>query len=154
MLIASLLVNAGNIRCRNNTASSKKRVIEEISHLLAANTEAVTSDKIFLALLERERLGSTGLGKGVAIPHARIPGITHTIAAMMTLESPVNYEAADNQAVDIVFGLLVPEDDTTHHLEHLSRLVTIFRDQQICQSIRDTTDPEKMFDLLLAIDDD
>ena len=154
MLIASLLVNAGNIRCQDNTASSKKRVIENISHLLATNTEAATADKIFQALLERERLGSTGLGKGVAIPHARISGITHTIAAMMTLASPVDYGSPDNQPVDIVFGLLVPEDDSTHHLEHLSRLVTVFREPKICQSIRDTTDPEKMFDLLLAIDND
>ena len=73
---------------------------------------------------------------------------------MMTLSSPINYDAADKQAVDIIFGLLVPEDDSEDHLEHLSRLVTMFRDPQICQSIRTTTNADKMFDLLLAIDDD
>ena len=154
MLIAALLVNSGNIHCQDDNNSSKKRVIENLSHHLAVNTKVISEDKIFQALLERERLGTTGLGKGVAIPHARIPGITHTIAAMMTLSSPVNYDAADKQAVDIVFGLLVPEEDGEHHLEHLSRLVTMFRDPQICQSIRETTDADKMFDLLLAIDDD
>ena len=154
MLIASLLVNADNISCQTSSASSKKRGLENLSHLLAANTSAITSDKIFQALLERERLGTTGLGKGVAIPHARIPGISHTIAAMMTLASPINYEAADDQPVDIIFGLLVPEEGGDHHLKHLARLVTMFREPDTCQSIRDTTDAEKMFDLLLAIDDD
>lgn len=154
MLIAALLVDSGNIHCQDDNNSSKKRVIENLSHHLAVNTEVISEDKIFQALLERERLGSTDLGKGVAIPHARIPDISHTIAAMMTLSSPVDYDATDKQAVDIVFGLLVPEDDNEHHLEHLSRLVTMFRDPKICQSIRKTTDADKMFDLLLAIDDD
>lgn len=154
MLIASLLANAGNIRCHDDASSSKKRVIENISHLLAANTEAISADAIYQGLLERERLGSTGLGKGVAIPHARIPGISHTIGALITLKTPISYDAPDNKPVDIIFGLLVPEDGNAHHLQNLSRLVTLFRDESVCQSIRTTTDPEAMFDLLLAIDDD
>ncbi len=154
MLIAALLVNSDNIQCQNSTATSKKRVIENLSHLLAANTNRVSANKIFQALLERERLGSTALGKGVAIPHARIPGITHAISVMMTLETPVDFDAADKQKVDIIFGLVEPEDDNIHHLEHLARIVTLLRDQQICQSIRETHEPDKMFDLLLAIDDD
>ena len=153
MLIAALLVNADNISC-HDPASSKKRVLEKISHALASNTKAATADNIFQALLERERLGSTGLGKGVAIPHARIPGLTHTIAAMMTLESPVNYESADKQPVDIAFGLLVPEEDSEHHLQHLARLVTLFREPHICQKIRDAENAEQIFELLLADDDD
>jgi len=152
MLIAALLINADNISC-HNSASSKKRILENISHMLAKNTDATTADNIFQALLERERLGSTGLGKGVAIPHARIPGLTHTIAAMMTTESPVNYESADKKPVDIAFGLLVPEDDGDHHLQHLSRLVTLFRQAETCQKIRQAQDAEQIFELLLTIDD-
>lgn len=152
MLIAALLVNADNISY-HNPASSKKRVIETLSEMLAANTTATTAEKIFQALLERERLGSTGLGKGVAIPHARVPGLTHTIAAMLTLTEPVEFDAADNQPVDIAFGLLVPEDDTEHHLQHLSRLVTLFRDAETCQQIRDAQSSEAIFELLLSIDD-
>lgn len=154
MLIASLLVNSDNIKCKDDSATSKKRVIEKISHLLAANTGLISPDAIFDALFDRERLGSTGLGKGVAIPHARIPGITHTIAAMMTLDIPVDYDATDKQKVDIIFGLLVPEEGGDYHLEHLARLVTMFREPKICTSIRETVDADKMFDLLLAIDDD
>lgn len=152
MLIAALLINADNIICRD-TASSKKRIIENLSQLLARNTEATTADTIFQALFERERLGSTGLGKGVAIPHARIPGITHTIAAMMTLETPVNYDSADNKPVDIVFGLLVPEDGNQQHLQQLARLVTLFRNEETCSLIRQATDVEQIFEILLANDD-
>lgn len=152
MLIAALLINADNISCHND-ATSKKRVIENLSHLLAANTEAATADTIFQALLERERLGSTGLGKGVAVPHARIPGITHTIAAMMTLDTPVIYESLDNKPVDIIFGLLVPEDGNDQHLQQLARLVSLFRKEETCTKIRQATDAEQIFEILLASDD-
>lgn len=153
MLIASLLADANNIHCKQ-TISSKKRLIETISHHLAANTQAIKADAIFQALFDRERLGSTGLGKGVAIPHARVPGITNTVGTMMTLTTPINYESADNQDVDIIFGLLVPEDSSEYHLQHLARLAALFRDEKICQQIRQTDDAEKLFNILLAIDDD
>ncbi|GAB4291679.1 MAG: PTS IIA-like nitrogen regulatory protein PtsN [Methylophaga sp.] len=152
MLIAALLVNADSISF-HDPASSKKKVLENLSQKLAANTTATTAEKIFQVLLERERLGSTGLGKGVAIPHARVPGLPHTIAAMLTLETPVAFEAADNQPIDIAFGLLVPEEDTDHHLQHLSRLVTLFRDQEICDKIRQAHSAEEIFELLLSLDD-
>tara|TARA_R110002050_G_scaffold268113_1_gene410035 strand:+ start:93034 stop:93495 length:462 start_codon:yes stop_codon:yes gene_type:complete len=153
MLIAALLMNADNIRC-HDASTSKKRIIENLSLLLAANTEVASADAIFQALFERERLGSTGLGKGVAIPHARIPGITHTIAAMMTLATPVNYESADNKPVDIAFGLLVPEDGSEQHLQQLARLVSLFREEETCTKIRQATDAEQIFEILLASDDD
>ncbi|WP_417542557.1 PTS sugar transporter subunit IIA [Methylophaga thalassica] len=153
MLIAALLVNADSISFHDN-ASSKKKVLENLSQKLASNTNATTAEKIFQVLLERERLGSTGLGKGVAIPHARVPGLTHTIAAMLTLETPVPFESVDNQPIDIAFGLLVPEEDTDHHLQHLSRLVTLFRDPDICQKLRNATSAEQIFELLLSIDED
>lgn len=153
MLIAALLVNADNISFHDE-ATSKKRVIENLSRMLAANTKAATAEKIFQVLLERERLGSTGLGKGVAIPHARVPDLTHTVAAMLTLETPVEFESADSKPIDIAFGLLVPEDDTEHHLQHLSRLVTLFRDEEVCNRIRQAPNADAIFELLLSIDED
>jgi len=154
MLIASLLVDAKNIFCNDDSITSKKRLIETISDHLAASTQALTANKIFQSLVERERLGTTGLGRGVAIPHARVPGITRTIGTLMTLAEPINYEAADNEPVDIIFGLLVPDEGDDYHLQHLARLAALFRDKDICQSIREQDDPEKLFDFLLAIDDD
>ncbi|MCB2426264.1 PTS sugar transporter subunit IIA [Methylophaga pinxianii] len=153
MLIAALLVNADNISFHDE-ATSKKRVIENLSRMLAANTSAATAEKIFQVLLERERLGSTGLGKGVAIPHARVPGLTHTVAAMLTLENPIEFESADGKPIDIAFGLLVPEEDTEHHLQHLSRLVTLFRDEDICTRIRQASSADDIFELLLSIDEE
>lgn len=153
MLIAALLVNADNISHQDD-AASKKRVLENLSHMLAANTPAANAEKVFQVLLERERLGSTGLGRGVAIPHARVPGLPHTIGAMMTLKKPVEFEASDGQPIDIVFGLLVPDESTDHHLQHLSRLVTLFRDADTCEKIRSAPDAEAIFELLLSIDDD
>jgi nitrogen PTS system EIIA component len=152
MLIAALLINADNILC-HDAATSKKRIIENLSQRLSANTDAASADTIFQALFERERLGSTGLGKGVAIPHARIPGIHHTVAAMMTLDAPVNYESIDNKPVDIIFGLLVPQDGNDQHLQQLSRLVSLFRDEETCTKIRQSTDAEQIFEILLASDD-
>lgn len=152
MLIAALLVNADSISF-HDPASSKKKVLENLSQKLAANTSATTAEKIFQVLLERERLGSTGLGKGVAIPHARVPDLPHTVAAMLTLDSPVDFESADSQPVDIAFGLLVPEDDTDNHLQHLSRLVTLFRDPNVCDKIRSASSADAIFELLLSIDD-
>jgi PTS system nitrogen regulatory IIA component len=151
MLIAALLINADNIIC-DDSAPSKKRIIENLSQLLARNTKTATADTIFQALFERERLGSTGLGKGVAIPHARISGLSHTIAAMMTLATPVNYDSADNKPVDIVFGLLVPEDENEQHLEQLAQLVTLFRKEKICTTLRKATSAEQVFKALLASD--
>ena len=153
MLIAALLVNADNISYHDE-ATSKKRVLENLSRLLAANSENLTAEKIFQVLLERERLGSTGLGKGVAIPHARVPDLTHTVAAMLTLAEPVDFEAADGQPIDIAFGLLVPEDDSENHLQHLSRLVTLFRDAGCCSKIRQAGNAEAVFEYLLSIYDD
>ena len=152
MLIAALLINADNIRC-HDPASSKKRVIESLSHLLAKNTVNIKADEIFQVLFDRERLGSTGLGRGVAIPHARISGITRTMAAMITLETPVKYEAIDKHPIDIAFALLVPEGEGEHHLDHLALLADLFRNEAICQQIRAATEPEQIFDLLLTLDD-
>jgi PTS system nitrogen regulatory IIA component len=152
MLLAGILVSADGISFQD-PATSKKKVLENLSEKLANNSKAIEADKIFQALLERERLGSTGLGKGVAIPHARVPNLPHSVAAMLMLETPINFDAADNKPVDIIFGLLVPEEDNEHCLQYLSSLVTMFRDPAICEKIRAATDAEAVFELFLAMDD-
>jgi PTS system nitrogen regulatory IIA component len=73
---------------------------------------------------------------------------------MLTLESPVDFESVDRQPIDMAIGLLVPEDDGEHHLQHLSRLVTLFRDPSACSKIRDARSADEIFELLLAVDDD
>lgn len=130
-------------------ATSKKRVFEYFSKLLAIETSALTSHQIFESLLARERLGSTSLGKGVAIPHARVAQCNVTIAAFLQTENAIDYDAIDKQPVDLLFALLVPEQSTQEHLEILSLLADMFSDEHFRQQLRNSPDCEEKFRLLI-----
>ena len=129
------------INCQS-TAASKKRVLEELGGLLAASAEGLAKDRVFDKLLERERLGSTGLGQGIALPHARIKGVEDARGALIQLQSGIDFDAIDDQPVNIVFGLLVPEEATQEHLELLAKLATIFSDTDFCNSLRKAENQE------------
>jgi PTS system nitrogen regulatory IIA component len=116
-------------------AHSRKRVLEISSDLLGKH-RGVSARNLFDALMERERLGSTGLGDGVAIPHCRLD-CTQMMAALIILETPVDYEAIDNQPVDILFALVVPREEVNMHLEVLARLAAVFGDETERQRLRD-----------------
>ena len=117
-------------------ASSKKRVLERAARLLAGGDEGPDADQIFERLLERERLGSTGLAGGVALPHARMPGFSDTRGAFLRLAEPVEFDALDGQPVDLVFALLVPEEATEEHLQLLASLASMFNEAELCQRLR------------------
>lgn len=153
MHVASLLIRAANIS-HKNAAVSKKRVLQNLATLLASNTPENDANTIFKALFEREHLGSTGLGKGVALPHARLPHLKHVVGAMVTLPKPISFDAPDGEGVDIIFGLLVPKEDNDRHLTELARLAGLFRQASVCQQIRDADDADTVFSALLAVDDD
>ena len=89
---------------------SKKRALELASQTIAKQLDGMAADDIFSGLINRERLGSTGIGEGVAIPHCRIPGVTTAIGLLMTLSSPIDFDAIEHRPVDLIFFLLVPED--------------------------------------------
>ena len=125
-----------------STAASKKRVLEELGGLLAASTEGLVKDRVFDKLLERERLGSTGLGQGIALPHARIKGVEDARGALVQLRSGIDFDALDDQPVDLVFGLLVPEEATQEHLDLLAKLATLFSDADFCDSLRNAENQE------------
>lgn len=118
-------------------ALSKKRILEQAARLLAANAEEPPSEQIFERLLERERLGSTGLAGGVALPHARMPGIAESRGAFLRLAEPVPFDALDGAPVDLVFALLVPEDATDEHLQLLARLAGMFSDSALRDRLRE-----------------
>ncbi len=120
----------------DDPASSKKRVLEQAARLLAGNAAEPSQEHIFECLLERERLGSTGLAGGVALPHARIHGIDDTRGAFVRLRAPVEFDAMDGQPVDLVFALLVPEDATEAHLQLLAQLAGMFNDPDLRQKLR------------------
>lgn len=129
-------------------STSKKRALEQLSALIAASTNQLTTEEIFESLLGRERLGSTGLGHGVALPHGRIQGEQEAVGAFVKLQGPVDYDAIDNQPVDLLFALLVPEHFTDEHLELLSELAEMFSDPEFLESLRHTEDNRRLYDLL------
>ena len=125
------------ISCQN-PASSKKRVLEEISRLLVTTIPSVTPDQLL------ERLGSTGLGQGIALPHARIAGVDEAFGALLQLESAVDFDAVDDQPVDLAFGMVVPQDATQEHLQLLAKLAALFSDEAFCARLRAARDEESM----------
>lgn len=109
--------------------ASKKRVFEQAG-LLFENTKQIARSQVFESLFAREKLGSTGLGQGVAIPHGRIKGLREAVAALVTLKEPIPFDAPDGQPVNIACILLVPEKATDQHLQILSELAQMFSDKQ------------------------
>ena len=115
--------------------SSKKKLLELIANIVADQTQLPEST-IFSNLLNRERLGSTGLGQGFAVPHARIPELDKTLACFFRLKEAVNFESPDNRPVDLVFTIVIPEEATEEHLLILSSLARIFSNNEVCEAIR------------------
>lgn len=107
-------------------AKSRKRALEIASDLIAARAPEITSRALFDGLMSRERLGSTGLGDGIAIPHCRMP-CRETLGALLRLEAPVDFDAMDDQPVDLLFVLVVPPEETTAHLQTLAALARVFQ---------------------------
>lgn len=115
--------------------TSKKKLLELIANIVADRTHLPESS-IYSSLLNRERLGSTGLGHGFAVPHARLENLDQTMGFFFRLNEPVNFESPDNQPVDLVFTIIIPEEATEEHLIILSSLASIFSRAEICEAIR------------------
>jgi PTS system nitrogen regulatory IIA component len=128
--------------------TSKKRLLESISELLARNVPQHSRNEIFDSLISREKLGSTGLGKGVAIPHARMSALEQPVCAFIKLDHPVEFDASDGQPVDLLCALIVPEHSTDDHLQILSSIAMLFGDQAFCSRIRDCTNETCLYQLL------
>lgn len=124
-------------------ASSKKRVFEQAG-LLFENNQDIARVKVFDSLFARERLGSTGLGEGIAIPHGRIKGLKEAVAALVRLAEPVAFDAPDGKPVNLLLFLLVPEQATQQHLEILSEVAEMLSDK----SMRETLLNESQADLI------
>jgi len=127
----------------NSDASSKKRALELLSELLAADQPNASATDIFESLISRERLGGTGIGYGVAIPHGRLKNCDHATAAFIQLKQAIDFDAIDKQPVDLLFALVVPEESNEDHLKLLALLAGMFNDDEFrerarqCQSGQD-----------------
>lgn len=128
---------------------SKKRALERLADSLAGATPYLAAGEIFSNLVAREKLGSTGIGDGVAIPHARIKGLDECVAAFARLQQPVAFDAGDEQPVDLLFGLLVPEQSTQTHLNLLRSLAEMFSEAECLSALRGAEDEQALFDDLI-----
>jgi len=127
---------------------SKKRLLESIAdhaHQLYPDLDA---EDIFEGLIDRERLGSTGVGDGVAIPHCRLPGCDKIIGIFLTLSEPIDYDAPDKKPVDLVFALLVPEESAKDHLKALQGIVSLLGQPDIRDQLRTTRQADELFAIL------
>lgn len=115
---------------------SKKRVIDTIAQAFAEQYDDIDADALFMHLVNREKLGSTGIGNGIAIPHCRFPTEGKTLCACFTLDSRIDFDAVDHEGVDIVFAMVVPEDAQENHLENLATLATALQNQKYVDKLR------------------
>jgi len=143
----SELLNPARIECQQES-SSKKRSLEILSKLLADALPDFTDAEIFNSLIGRERLGSTGLGSGVALPHGRLQGLKQPMGAVLILSNGVDFDAIDQRPVDLMFALLVPEESTEEHLQILARLAEMFSNGEFSDKLRNCTSGEQCFELI------
>ena len=130
--------------------TSKKSALEEMSRLIASSDPSLTYMEIFDCLNARERLGSTGLGNGIAIPHGRYQHIKGPVAAFIQLENGIDFDAVDQKPVDLLFGLLVPTESTDEHLQILSGLAEMCCNKRLLDQLRVATSAEKLYELLTS----
>ena len=135
----------------NNSAGSKKKALESISQLIHDNYPELSTFKVFDALLEREKLGSTGIDHSVALPHGRLAECTETIAVFMTLANPVDYDSLDKKPVKLLFALLIPPQSTEEHLHILAKLAEFFRQEDNRKNLSNATSVETIYNILINI---
>jgi PTS system nitrogen regulatory IIA component len=128
-------------------AQNKKQLLQELAQRAALQTR-LPEKRIFETLIERERLGTTGVGQGIAIPHGRMAGADRITGVFARLESPIDYEAVDSQPVDLVFMLLAPENAGADHLKALARVSRLLRNQAICEKLRAASSAEAIYAIL------
>lgn len=129
-------------------AGSKKRALEIASKELSREQDEAGSRQILEELCAREKLGSTGLGHGVAIPHARLEGLDHPAGVMIRLAEPVDFDATDREPVDLIFALVVPEAATEEHLQLLGQAAELFGDEHRREGMRQADSGKAMYELI------
>ena len=128
-------------------SGSKKQALQELSRL-AAQFTGVGDRKIFETLLERERLGTTGVGNGIAIPHGKLPDLQQLFGVFARLDKPVDFDSIDEQPVDLIFLLLTPEGAGADHLKALARVSRLLRDATVCEKLRGAESADGLYMLL------
>lgn len=133
-----------------SSCTSKKRLFHDLGELAEAS-HGLNSTIVIEALIDREGLGPTGVGQGIALPHARIADIDHVIGLFLRLEKPLNFEAVDRQPVDLVFALIAPEHAGVEHLKALALVSRTLRDPAICAKLRANSDANTLYTILTEV---
>lgn len=143
------LITPGRTLC-GVEGGSKKRALELLANAIAQDVPGIEADELFRRLIGRERLGSTGIGHGIAIPHCRIANCNSTIGALLTLADPIDFDAIDSQPVDILFAMLVPEDAHDEHLQTLAALAGALNNADYRQLLRTADSDAALFQAAIA----
>lgn len=126
---------------------SKKRLFETIASIISEDQPALVYDEVFSQLIAREKLGSTGLGQGIAIPHCRVDACPEPLGTLVTLEQAIDFDAPDDQPVDLLFALLVPGEAHQQHLDILANVARLFSQPDFCRQLRAAPDSQALFEL-------
>jgi len=129
-------------------ASSKKRILEQICLLAAEKMGNCSASDLLESILNREKMGSTGIGNGIAIPHGRLNNTNKAMAVLLTTEQAIDFDAIDNKSVDIFICLFVPKNSTQEHLNTLQSIAQLFSDRKTAKQVRKCTDNQQLFNLI------
>ncbi len=140
------LLTPGRTACRV-PGVSKKRLFETLAKTISTDQLSLPYGEVFAQLIAREKLGSTGLGQGIAIPHCRVDNCIHPIGTLMTLQDPIDFDAPDDQPVDLLFALLVPAEAHQQHLDILANIAKLFSNGDFCKQLRAASDDQSLYQL-------
>ena len=133
----------------NVPGGSKKKALEQIANLISSQVPELEMQDVFEALIAREKLGSTGFGNGIAIPHCRLKGCDKPVSALMHLDAPIDFDAIDGAPVDLLFVLLVPEAATDAHLELLRQIASMLDRKDVRDKLRSASSNEALYQVVL-----
>ncbi|KMN19829.1 PTS IIA-like nitrogen regulatory protein PtsN [Pseudomonas weihenstephanensis] len=133
----------------NVPGGSKKRALEQIANLIGREVPELDTQAVYEALIAREKLGSTGFGNGIAIPHCRLKGCETPVSALLHLDAPIDYDAIDGAPVDLLFVLLVPEAATDAHLELLRQIASMLDRKEVREKLRHAPSNEALYQVVL-----
>ncbi|MDD1013297.1 MULTISPECIES: PTS IIA-like nitrogen regulatory protein PtsN [Pseudomonas] len=135
----------------NVPGGSKKRALEQIANLIGKEVPELDTQDVYEALIAREKLGSTGFGNGIAIPHCRLKGCESPVSALLHLEAPIDFDAIDGAPVDLLFVLLVPEAATDAHLELLRQIASMLDREDVRKKLRAATSNDALYQVVLDV---
>lgn len=141
------IIKPDSVLC-NAHARSKKHCLEILSELLVRTRPEIASEDVFAGLIDRERLGCTGLGEGVAFPHCRADGLDTSIGALMKLSEPIEFDAQDGEAVDLVFGLIVPAEVTEQDQANIQAISALLSDRELRERLRNANSSKELYKAL------